>query len=146
MTTKSRTDVQKTVVKTIRSIVTDFIRYHVQDNSVAIGMARSASATNKFESMKRNPETGRYYPLQVDYDTNNMTITDAMGNQRHVKKDDGLYNKLCREYWFEGKPYTNSARVFMASNAVVHQIDGVLQYENMKEWREVVKEAIKALN
>jgi hypothetical protein len=34
----------------------------------------------------------------------------------------------------------------MASNAVVHQIDGVLQYENMKEWREVVKEAIKALN
>jgi uncharacterized surface protein with fasciclin (FAS1) repeats len=146
LTTKSRTDVQKTVVKTIRSIVTDFIRYHVQDNSVAIGMAHSASATNKFESMKRNPETGRYYPLQVDYDTNNMTITDAMGNQRHVKKDDGLYNKLCREYWFEGMPYTNSARVFMASNAVVHQIDGVLQYENMKEWREVVKEAIKALN
>ena len=66
-----------------------------------------------------------------------------MGNTRHVKTDKGLYNKVCREYWFENKPYTNTSRMFMASNVVLHQIDGVMMYDNMKEWYKVVEDALK---
>jgi hypothetical protein len=75
-----------------------------------------------------------------------MTVKDAMGNTRHVVKDKGLYNKICREYWFKGAPNTNNAQLSTANNAVVHQIDGALMYENLKPWRQVVKEAIQALN
>ncbi|WP_294743857.1 hypothetical protein [uncultured Prevotella sp.] len=134
------------VVKAIRGVVTDFIRYHVQDNSVAIGLARDPNASTTFESMKRNPETGRYYPLYVNYDTNTMTVKDAMGNPHSVKKDKGLYNLICREYWFKNATYGNNTQLSTANNAVVHQIDGVLMYENLKPWRKVVEEAIKALN
>ena len=140
-----RDKVRKTVISTVRDIVNDFIRYHVQDNSVAIGLAKAANASNSFESMKRNPSTGRYYPIKVNYDNASMTITDAIGGVHHVKTDKGLYNKICREYWFEGKPNTNSARMFMASNVVLHQIDGVMKYENMRPWRDVVVDALKAL-
>jgi hypothetical protein len=62
-----------------------------------------------------------------------------------------------REYWFDG-PKEN-ARLFMASDAVVHQIDGVLFYGytypddyadatkagktvKMRPWREIVEEAL----
>jgi hypothetical protein len=99
---------------------------------VAIGLAKAANASNSFESMKRNPSTGRYYPIKVNYDNTSMTVTDAVGGVHHVKTDKGLYNKVCREYWFENKPYTNSSRMFMASNVVLHQIDGVMKYENMR--------------
>lgn len=140
-----RDKVRQTVISTVRDIVNDFIRYHVQDNSVSIGLAKAANATTSFESMKRNPSTGRYYPIKVNYDNTSMTVTDAVGGVHHVKTDKGLYNKVCREYWFENKPYTNSSRMFMASNVVLHQIDGVMKYENMRPWRDVVVDALKAL-
>lgn len=125
----------------MRTIVTDFVRYHVQDNSLAIGMAHDASrGDNNYESMKRNPETGRFFPITVNYDNSSMTIVDAMGNVRHVLTSDGLYNNIVREYWFDGTSADYSQRIFMASNAVVHLIDKPLQYENMKPWRQVVRE------
>jgi len=137
----SRTSIQTTVKAAIKQIVTDFIRYHVHDNSVAIGMAKDPHSEGKYESMKRNLETGRFYPITTKYDTQSMTVTDEVGNVRNVvTSDPALYNNICREYWFEGKDRT--ARLFMGSGAVVHLIDGPLFYETMRPWREVVKEAL----
>ncbi len=140
---KTSTDslnVRKKVADVITTIVSDFIRYHVQDHSVAIGMAKESGTDGNYESMKRNLETGKFYPIKVDYDATNMTVTDATGNTCHVVKSNNLYNMICREYWFEGTG--NAARLFMASDAVVHQIDGVLKYETMKKWCDLVEEAL----
>jgi hypothetical protein len=137
----NRATVLTNVKAAMKTIVTDFIRYHVHDNSVAIGMAHDPSKDSKFESMKRNLETGRFYPITVKYDTKNMTVIDNAGNERHViTTNPALYNNVVREYWFEGKDRT--ARLFMGSGAVVHLIDGPLEYEKMRPWRDVVKEAI----
>ena len=132
--------VRKNVETAIKGVVTEFIRYHVQDNSLAVGMAKDLTSEGAYESMKRNPETGRFYPLFVDYDATSMTVTDEMGNHRKVVTTPGLYNNICREYWFEGSG--NSSRLFMGSNVVVHLIDGALMYENLKPWRQVVREAL----
>ena len=140
---KTSTDslnVRKKVADVITTIVSDFIRYHVQDHSVAIGMAKETGTDGHYESMKRNLETGKFYPIKVDYDATNMTVTDATGSTCHVVKSNNLYNMICREYWFEGTG--NAARLFMASDAVVHQIDGVLKYETMKKWCDLVEEAL----
>jgi hypothetical protein len=124
-------------------MMTDFVRYHVMDRSVAIGMAPEAGMTgNSYESMKRNPQTGRFYPLMVDYDQTSLTVTDAKGNSQKVQLREGLYNNICREYWFEGTG--NQARLFMGSDAVVHLIDQPLSYETMKPWRQVVEEYLKS--
>ena len=139
--TASRDAVQAKVKEVLKDIVVNFIRYHVQDHSVAIGMAPELDTDGHYESMKRNLETGKFYPIKVDYDATNMTVTDATGSTCHVVKSNTLYNMICREYWFEGTG--NAARLFMASDAIVHQIDGPLFYEKMRPWREVVKEALK---
>ena len=126
----------------IKNIIVDFIRYHVQDHSVAVNMApEDGNYVNAYESMKRNPETGRFYPLISDNSANQLTVTDNMGNVRHVNLTDGLYNQICREYWFNviGTGGLNT-RIFMCSDAVVHQIDGPLFYENMTPWREVIRD------
>lgn len=133
----------------IKSIIVNFIRYHVQDHSVAINMApelydedletgvKTPSYVNIFESMKRNYDTGRFFGLESDNSNGQLTVKDVMGNVRHVTKQDGLYNNICREYWFNGSG--NTARIFMASDAVVHQIDAPLFYEKMTPWRELLK-------
>ncbi len=133
----------------IKNIIVNFIRYHVQDHSVAINMApelydedpetgvKTPSYVNIFESMKRNYETGRFFGLESDNSNGQLTVKDVMGNVRHVTKQEGLYNNICREYWFNGSG--NTARIFMASDAVVHQIDAPLFYEEMTPWREQIK-------
>jgi hypothetical protein len=155
--------VRKNVAAAITTIMSNFVRYHVQDHSVAIGMTPDVDdngaekLSNKYESMMRNTETGRFFPIGVDYDNSKMTVTDVIGNARKVKTEDGLYNLICREYWFEGTG--DNSRLFMASDVVVHQIDGVLfngytypeDYSDpslagktvkMRPWREVVREAL----
>ena len=133
----------------IKNIIVNFIRYHVQDHSVAINMApelydedpetgvKTPSYVNIFESMKRNYETGRFFGLESDNSNGQLTVKDVMGNVRHVTKQEGLYNNICREYWFNGSG--NTARIFMASDAVIHQIDAPLFYEEMTPWREQLK-------
>ena len=133
----------------IKNVIVNFIRYHVQDHSVAINMApelydedletgvKTPSYVNIFESMKRNYDTGRFFGLESDNSNGQLTVKDVMGNVRHVTKQDGLYNNICREYWFNGSG--NTARIFMASDAVVHQIDAPLFYEEMTPWRELLK-------
>ena len=104
-------------------------------------MALAPGDEGRYESMKRNLETGRFYPLTAKSDPQSLTVTDVLGNVRNVVTSGGLYNKICREYWYNGTG--NNATLFMASDAIVHQIDGPLFYEKMRPWREVVKEALK---
>ena len=127
----------------LTNIAANFVRYHVMDRSVAIGMAPETGMTgNSYESMKRNTTTGRFYPIVVDYDQTSLTVTDAMGHKQGVQCREGLYNNICREYWFEGTGF--QARLFMGSDAVVHLIDEPLYYEDMKPWRQVVEEYLKS--
>ena len=139
MTSTDRETTKSQVAAAITKILEDFIRYHVMDHSVAIGMAPEYSHEGSgYESMKRDPETGRFIPLEVNFDMNSMTVKDRMGHTYQVQKAEGLYNKMCREYWVKGTG--NSARIYMANDAMVHLIDGALSYEKMKPWRQVVRE------
>ena len=150
---KAKADIRAKVVETMTTIMSDFIRYHVQDHSVAIGMVPevevddNGNVTNykshtSFESMKRDLETGRFIPLEVNFTNSNMTVKDKVGATHHVVTDNGLYNLQCREYWFEGKNTEVNASLFMASDVVVHQIDGVLMSAAKRPWRDIVKEAL----
>ena len=133
----------------IKNIIVSFIRYHVQDHSVAIGMApelydkdeetgvKTPVYVNVYESMKRNPLTGRFYGIESDNSNGQMNVKDVMRHVRQVTKQDGLYNNMCREYWFNGTG--NTAKIFMASDAVVHQINEPLFYEEMTPWRDQLK-------
>jgi hypothetical protein len=120
----------------IKDIIVSFIRYHVQDHAIGINMApEEGTYENSYESMRRNLDTGRFYPITVNNAGGTMWVRDVLGNTRNVVKTDGLYNQICREYWFSGST-ANLATTFMASDAIVHQIDGPLFFENMTPWKE----------
>ena len=118
----------------IKGIIVDFVRYHIQDHSIAINMApEDGKYENSYETMRRNLITNRFFPLTVNHEGGQMWVQDVFGNKRNVVKTDGLYNCICREYWYKGTG--NAATVYQASDAVVHQIDGVLLAEEMTPWK-----------
>ena len=150
-------DEAKEAQSIIKGIIVDFIRYHIQDHSIAINMApeiydeekdgeivkKIPRYENDYETMRRNPETSRFYPLTVNHEGGQMWVMDNVNQKkkennqpyevRKVVKTDGLYNCICREYWYSGAG--NAATTYQASDAVVHQIDGVLLAEEMTPWK-----------
>jgi hypothetical protein len=123
----------------IKNIIVGFLRYHVQDHAILVNMApENDKYENTLETMKRNTETGKFYPLTVNNEDGQMWVMDVLGNKRNVVKTDGLYNRICREYWFK-----SAGQCYMASDAVVHQIDGVLLAEEMKPWKEILNKNVR---
>ena len=110
----------------IANIIHNFVRYHIQDNSVYIG-GDPVNAV-KYETGKLNPKNKRFYSLEVTASATDMTVTDQLGNVRKVVKNKGNYNKTCREYWLGGSNASNRT-IYTSSNAVVHQIDGYLLFD-----------------
>jgi hypothetical protein len=128
-------DAAKEAQDIIKNVIVNFLRNHIQDHCIAINMApENDKYENSFETMRRNLETGRFYPLTVNNEGGQMWVKDNLGNKCNVVKTPGLYNRFCREYWFKA-----TGETYMASDAVVHQIDGVLLNENMTPWKELLK-------
>lgn len=135
----------------IQNTIVNFLRYHIQDHSVAINMApdyysekedgtRVPIYVSDYESMTRNPKTGRFYPIKVDNNKDQMTMTDFLNGVHHVVKDNGLYNIICREYWIKGEKTKTNATIYSTADAVVHQIDSPLMYEQLTPWRKQLNE------
>jgi len=126
--------------KALAAIITNFLRYHIQDNSVFIGGKPVSNV--KYETSKINPVNKRFFSLTVSTDANSLTMEDQLGNRRKVTMQSGLYNTIGREYWFQVSGSGASAvdQIYNASDVVVHQIDGPLFYEQsqLRPWREVI--------
>lgn len=120
--------------KVISERISNLVRFHLQDNSVAVDGVPVANA--EYESMLVNPANKRFYPLTVSATANSLTIVDPLGGEFHVNTaDEALYNNVCCEYWFKGN--TVNSKIYMKSDALVHQIDGVMmnpEWVNKELW------------
>lgn len=115
------------VQDSLAHIISSFVQYHIQDNSVYIG---GGAKNGSFETSTMNEETLAFYRLNVQCDNRNITITDVMGNVRHVvTRDPSLYNIMTRDYLFNTSDVKSATQIETSSFAVVHLIDGVLRYE-----------------
>lgn len=125
----------------IYSRINNFVRYHIQDNSIFIGGEPVGAATENgsYETFTINPSNRRFFSVGVEADDNSLTVTDQLGEVRHVVKTDGLYNMMGREFWVKNQGKDNS-EIYNASDVVVHQIDGTLLYsqDQLTPWRTAV--------
>ena len=124
--------------KVIADRIHNFVRYHIQDNSVYIGGDKVSNF--QYESGKLNPKNNRFYSIYVTQDGNSLTVKDQLGNTRTANV--AASNKCSREYWVEwgsgvklDNLSENSFRCSIAasSNAVIHKINGVLLYDKSQE-------------
>lgn len=121
-----------------------FLRYHIQDNLLMIGLDYSNDGgadydengnltvgdtfTRKYETANMNPETQKFYTVEVSSTPDGISVTDLQGNTRKVqtiKDSEGrdLYNLTAREYLLDWSGISAS------SFAAVHLIDAPLFYK-----------------
>lgn len=117
----------KSQIAEMKLCIQNFVNYHIQDNSVFIDGAEISNA--KYESSCLDTATTRFVKLAVNYQHGgNLYVTDNVGNTRHVVKDDGMYNIMTRQYFFNGSELKGNSctQIYSSSYAVIHQIDDVL--------------------
>ena len=102
----------------------------------------AAPVNTPYESMLVNKASGRFFGLTVNCDHNGLQIIDQVCRPCNVLTENPAnFNQVCREFWFTA---TNSkvdetSTIYMESDAVVHQIDGVLKHKNYGEtWKQEV--------
>jgi hypothetical protein len=108
--------------------IENFLKYHIQDNAFYIG---ERPHSGEYETSAYRVEDGnlQYYKLKVTHSATDLQVTDAKGNTRQVVTAGGLYNLMAREYQYDSPDATTARNIYTSSHAVVHQIDGVLQYK-----------------
>lgn len=105
----------------------NFVKYHFQDNSVFADTP--ALKPTDYETATLNSSTGIYCKVNVSSTGNGtLTVKDAAGNSRNIM---AKHNILTRDYILNTAKTTIDASSF----AVVHGIDGVLNYEPLKGGR-----------
>ncbi|MBQ9636618.1 MAG: fasciclin domain-containing protein [Prevotella sp.] len=130
-----------TALRQARKVISDrilnFLKYHIQDNSVFIGGEGTTDV--KYETSTLNPANNRFYSVSVTADDNDMTIVDQLNNVRRVVKGNN-YNLIGREYWIQSASNVASVSLYNASDLVVHQIDGALFYDQsqLTSWQDEI--------
>jgi len=131
----------------VKSIQRDFIKYHIQSNSI---FADNGFEPSVYESQKTRfdyviDETtgakvvtadslyevtaGAPYRITVtSVDPSGISLLDAMGNTVKVDMSTGLYNIQGREYWLNGTKVESATTIENSSTVVVHAIDSPLLY------------------
>lgn len=110
-------------IQRLTDIINNFIRYHVQDNSIYIGQG---SVVGEYESQTMNLSIGRFYKLYVEANNTAMTVK-GLANDKPLNvltTDNELYNQMAREYQYD----EGGGSLRTSSFAVVHLIDGALMY------------------
>ncbi len=105
--------------------IVNFVRYHIQDNSLFIG---ANSESGDYETSLVNAKTKRYCRLKVRLTDTGIDIQDAEDQKNktyhHVLTDNpALYNLQAREYQYDGDDATTAFDLYTSSSAVVHRID-----------------------
>ena len=136
------------VLDIISSRIMNFIKYHIQDNAVYI--AGQPVSNMKYETSALNPKNKRFYSVEVTANETQLSITDQLGNVRHViTTADDTYNIMGREYWIDNLDAEgHNENIYNASDVVLHRIDGPLFFEDLSlkgKWRDEVNAMIEEL-
>lgn len=118
------TKAYKTHAQAMINCLLNFVKYHFQDNAIYNDVTRLDSTD--YETACINTETNRYITVNVANPGNNqLAVTDQMGHTRHL--DATRQNILTRDLQFD-KSGNSATSIETSSFAVIHQIDGVLNY------------------
>ena len=117
-----------------RAMVTaiiNFVKYHFQDNSVFADSP--AINMTPYETATLNKETGVYCKLSVfSNGGGSLSVKDTEGNTCNVTSDKNI---IARDYITNGGGTAINTTLTSSSSAVIHGVDGVLNYKKLENGR-----------
>lgn len=120
------TEEMKTKAQAMITCLLNFVKYHFQDNSVFVD--NNPISPTAYETACINNETNRYISVEISSNGGDLLITDKNGDTRKVDTESGRYNIVTRDLEFD-KPKESATAISTSSFAVVHRINGVLNFK-----------------
>lgn len=121
------TKAYKTKAQAMCVALLNFVKYHFQDDAIYNDVPSIPSTA--YETACINAETNRYITVDVQNSGNgNLTVTDQLGQTRHI--DAARQNILTRDLQFD-KAGASATIIETSSFAVLHQVDGVLNFTEL---------------
>ncbi|MBO4665193.1 MAG: fasciclin domain-containing protein [Bacteroidaceae bacterium] len=120
---------EESVKDSLANEIETFIKYHIQDNGFYIGQGNDSG---EFETSAYKLDDGNlsYYKLNTKVSNDGITVVDAKGNKLSVDTSNPeLYNITCREYQYDNANSNRAGQLYTSSHAVVHRLNGALQYK-----------------
>jgi len=113
--------------KAMATAIINFVKYHFQDNSTFADTP--ALANTAYETATLNKETGVYCKLSVSSSGNGtLSVHDIAGKTCNVTSDKNI---IARDYITNGGTTAINTTITSSSAAVIHGIDGVLDYKKL---------------
>lgn len=109
----------------LRKVMLDFIKYHIQDNSIYID---NGFESGNYETAKTNTNTGRSFKIAVEVDANDMYVSGVCSERQKINKDK-MYNVTAREYWLNNYKVESATLIETSSSVVLHAVDHPLLYK-----------------
>lgn len=113
----------------LSSLLVNFLKYHFQDNSVYIDGSNTDKITYETAAYTLTGKKA-YYKLGTKLSGDNLTLYTNANTTTTVRKDDGLYNIMARDYKFNNTDLQKATLIETSSWAVIHQINDVLVYDS----------------
>lgn len=111
--------------KAMATAIINFVKYHFQDNSIFADTPTIAPTA--YETATVNNETGVYMKVTVSSNGNGtLSVKDLAGNVRNITSDKNI---IVRDYITSGDKTAIATKITSSSSAVIHGIDGVLNYK-----------------
>ena len=155
----------------LRSVMRDFVRYHVQTNSIYMDEGFDAGVYESTRTLLELQDTiidghhtyidkdgdgyfdcltGSPYRIHVNtVSSTGISITDEMGNPQNIGlRSDGLFNLQAREYWLGSKnlgvaDVDKAVNIANSSSIVIHAVDHPLFYNYDPSWETTDPEKFK---
>lgn len=118
----------ETALQEIQKRTQNFVKYHIQDNSLYIGGENKSKEdkSKEYETSYMDASTKMFIRLNITATPTSIVIKDKSTTPKHVLTDDAnLYNIMCREYEYKLNG-TKPDMLETSSYAVIHYIDGPL--------------------
>ena len=128
----------KAAQDTTANIIVNFVKYHIQDNSVYVG-GTPCSGT-EYETGTLNMTSKRFYTVEVTTNATSGSVK-GKGNDSSIPFASEYYNKPGREMWIELSSGADEltannvykSKIAASSYIVVHKINGVLCYDKIQQ-------------
>ena len=120
----------KAKARTMITVLVNFVKYHFQDQSVFVD---NVTATNQYQTSCIDNVTNSYLSLTVNQSPSALSIKDRSGNTVSVVSSEANRNLLARDISLNARG-SSAAYISNSSYAVIHQIDGYLNFNAPEDY------------
>ncbi len=124
-----KAEIDPVIKDSLSMLLVNFLKYHFQDNSIYIDGATSGSIIYETAASTLSGRKA-YYKLTTRKSSDGLMLMTGGNTTASVVKENGLYNIMARDYWFNSTDIQNARLIETSSWAVIHQINDVLVYDD----------------